>query len=51
MISKDIKVLKKKIPKVAEKFEDKPMSSKMEEARKTEIKIMCDDLKKYFVLS
>ncbi|XP_054273493.1 nucleolar complex protein 4 homolog [Macrosteles quadrilineatus] len=49
MIEKEIKFLEKKIPQVAAKFQDKPLSSKMEEARQKEISLLWADFNKYFV--
>ncbi|KAG8248531.1 Nucleolar complex protein 4 [Homalodisca vitripennis] len=49
MIKRDIKNISRKIPVIAEKFEDKPLSNKMEEARQKEFKILFSEISKLFV--
>lgn len=51
MIEKEVKPLSKKIQNVAAKFDDKPLSSKMEEARQKELKVIVSDFSSWFSLS
>uniref|UniRef100_A0A1B6LY41 CCAAT-binding factor domain-containing protein n=1 Tax=Graphocephala atropunctata TaxID=36148 RepID=A0A1B6LY41_9HEMI len=48
MIKKDVKNISKKIPQVAEKLEDKPLSNKMEEARQKELKALFSEINHLF---